>query len=138
MLQNDQSRAKVSERAVRKEQRQQHKTLRTGAPQALTLAIQAVQAGVPLTHLPPAQLLALSARIGNSALLALMAQQQGRNEFTPAVLPAGEAKTEPMTVAASPLDAAASPDWAALPALQTAPAEASGLNTQGGVAFAGS
>lgn len=138
MLQNDQSRAKAPERAEKKEPLQHRKSLRAGASQELTLALQAVQAGVPLVRLPPAQILALSARIGNSALLSLMTQQSRHLPSDPVTLPQGEVQTEPLAVTISPLDAAAPPDWAALPAVQAEPADAAGWNAQGGVSFAGS
>ena len=138
MLQNDQSRAKAPERADKKQPLQHRKPLRAGVPQALTLAMQAVQAGVPLVQLPHAQLLALSARIGNSALIDLMAQQGRQLSFTPVTLPQGEVRTEPLAVTVSPPDMASPPDWAALPAVQAEPADAEGWNAQGGVAFAGS
>lgn len=138
MLQNDQSRAKTPERTEKKEPLQHRNPLRAGVSQELALALQAVQAGISLVQLPPAQLLALSAHIGNSALVDLMAQQGRQLSFAPVTLPQGEARTEPLAVTVSPLDTASSPDWAALPAVQAEPANAAGWNAQGGVSFAGS
>lgn len=138
MLRNEQSRAKASERAEKKAPFQHRKSLRAGVSQELTLALQAVRAGVPLVQLPPVQILALSARIGNSALLSLMAQQSSKISFAPVTLPQGEVRTEPLTVTISPLDTVVPPDWAALPVVQAQPADTAGWNAQGGVSFAGS
>lgn len=138
MLRNEQSRAKASERAEKKAPFQHRKSLRAEGSQELTLALQAVRAGVPLVQLPPVQILALSARIGNSALLSLMAQQSSKISFAPVTLPQGEVRTEPLTVTISPLDTVVPPDWAALSVVQAQPADTAGWNTQGGVSFAGS
>lgn len=137
MQQTEQSRAMQSQPA-RKEEKTAHRQFdRTGAPQTLLLALQAVQAGVPLTRLPASMLLALSAQLGNSALLDLMAQQ-GRGPETITSLPPPRAvETRPMDITTAPVPVVSPPDWAAMPAAQTAPASPAGLAMQGGVSLAG-
>ena len=137
MQQTEQSRAKQSQPA-RKEEKTAHRQFdRTGAPQTLLLALQAVQAGVPLTRLPASMLLALSAQLGNSALLDLMAQQGRGPETITALPPPRAVETRPMDITAAPVPVVSPPDWAAMPAAQTASASPAGLAMQGGVSLAG-
>ena len=105
--------------------------------QTLRIALEAVQAGVPLTRLPAAMVLALSAQLGNSALLALLAGQDRRIEPVTALPPPDAVRTAPKDIKTAPAAASAPPDWAALPAVQAAPAAPDGLAGQGGVSFAG-
>ena len=88
----------------------------------MLLALRAVQAGVPLTSLPAAMVLALSAQLGNSALLDLMAQQGKQIEIVTALPPPDAVRTAPKDIAAAPAAAADPPGWAAMPAVQAAPA----------------
>ena len=103
----------------------------------LLLALRAVQAGVPLTSLPAAMVLALSAQLGNSALLDMMAQQGKQIETVTALPPPDAVRTAPKDIAAAPAAAADPPDWAAMPAVQAAPASPAGLAAQGGAPYAG-
>src|SRR5699024_11942737 len=116
-----------------KEARQQ----KTESGQQMLLALRAVQAGVPLTSLPAAMVLALSAQLGNSALLDLMAQQGKQIETVTALPPPDAVRTAPKDIAAAPAAAADPPDWAAMPAVQAAPASPAGLAAQGGAPYAG-
>lgn len=92
---------------------------------------------MPLTRLPAAMVLALSAQMGNSALLALLAGQDRRIEPVTALPPPDAVRTAPKDIKTASAAASAPPDWAALPAVQAAPAAPDGLAGQGGVSFAG-
>lgn len=134
MQQNEQNAARTS--AHHSQQVREDKQRRRAAQseqQALRIALEAVQAGVPLTRLPAAMVLALSAQMGNSALLALLAGQDRRIEPVTALPPPDAVRTAPKDIKT----ASAPPDWAALPAVQAAPAAPDGLAGQGGVSFAG-
>ena len=136
MQQTEQSVAKTSELHSKQEQKdaQQQKT---ESGQQMLLALRAVQAGVPLTSLPAAMVLALSAQLGNSALLDLMAQQGKQIETVTALPPPDAVRTAPKDIAAAPAAATDPPDWAAMPAVQAAPASPAGLAAQGGAPYAG-
>lgn len=136
MQQTEQSVAKTSELHSKQEQKdaQQQKT---ESGQQMLLALRAMQAGVPLTSLPAAMVLALSAQLGNSALLDLMAQQGKQIETVTALPPPDAVRTAPKDIAAAPAAAADPPDWAAMPAVQAAPASPAGLAAQGGAPYAG-
>lgn len=136
MQQTEQNRAKAVEPARQQKEQQAHPLPDYAPAMALTLALQAVQAGIPLTQMPASMVLALSAEIGNSALLDLMAQQGNSLELITAVPPPLTARTEPFTVTAAPLAALSPPDWAGMPPVQAAPASPSGL-AMGGALFAG-
>lgn len=136
MQQTEQNRAKAVEPARQQKEQQSHAWPEHSQAMALTLALQAVQAGIPLTQMPASMVLALSAEIGNSALLDLMAQQGNSLELITAVPPPLAARTEPFTITATPLAALSSPNWAGMPPVQAAPASPSGL-AMGGALFAG-
>lgn len=136
MQQTEQSVAKTSELHSKQEQKEARQQ-KTESGQQMLLALRAVQAGVPLTSLPAAMVLALSAQLGNSALLDLMAQQGKQIETVTALPPPGAVQTAPKDIAAAPAAAADPPDWAAMPAVQAAPASPAGLAAQGGAPYAG-
>lgn len=136
MQQTEQSVAKTSELHPKQEQKDARQQ-KTESGQQMLLALRAVQAGVPLTSLPAAMVLALSAQLGNSALLDLMAQQGKQIETVTALPPPGAVQTAPKDIAAAPAAAADPPDWAAMPAVQAAPASPAGLAAQGGAPYAG-
>ena len=136
MQQTEQSVAKTSELHPKQEQKDARQQKTESGPQML-LALRAVQAGVPLTRLPAAMVLALSAQLVNSALLDLMAQQGKQIETVTALPPPGAVQTAPKDIAAAPAAAADPPDWAAMPAVQAAPASPAGLAAQGGAPYAG-
>lgn len=136
MQQTEQSVAKTSELHPKQEQKDARQQ-KTESGQQMLLALRAVQAGVPLTSLPAAMVLALSAQLGNSALLDLMAQQGKQIETVTALPPPDAVRTAPKDIAAAPAAAADPPDWAAMPAVQAAPASPAGLAAQGGAPYAG-
>lgn len=136
MQQTEQSVAKTSELHPKQEQKDARQQ-KTESGQQMLLALRAVQAGVPLTSLPAAMVLALSAQLGNSALLDLMAQQGKQIETVTALPPPGAVQTVPKDIAAAPAAAADPPGWAAMPAVQAAPASPAGLAAQGGAPYAG-
>lgn len=137
MQQTEQGQVRTAEPAREQERLHRPALRQDDSRQTLAHALQAVQAGIPLTRLPASMVLALSAQIGNSALLDLMAQQ-GRGPDTVTAHPPQQAvRTEPVQITAAPVQTAAPPPWAAMPAAQTAPASPSGLMTQGGVPYAG-
>lgn len=136
MQQTEQSVAKTSELHPKQEQKDARQQ-KTESGQQMLLALRAVQAGVPLTSLPAAMVLALSAQLGNSALLDLMAQQGKQIETVTALPPPGAVQTAPKDIAAAPAAATDPPDWAAMPAVQAAPASPAGLAAQGGAPYAG-
>ena len=136
MQQTEQSVAKTSELHPKQEQKDARQQ-KTESGQQMLLALRAMQAGVPLTSLPAAMVLALSAQLGNSALLDLMAQQGKQIETVTALPPPGAVQTAPKDIAAAPAAAADPPDWAAMPAVQAAPASPAGLAAQGGAPYAG-
>lgn len=136
MQQTEQSVAKTSELHPKQEQKDARQQ-KTESGQQMLLALRAVQAGVPLTSLPAAMVLAFSAQLGNSALLDLMAQQGKQIETVTALPPPDAVRTAPKDIAAAPAAAADPPDWAAMPAVQAAPASPAGLAAQGGAPYAG-
>lgn len=136
MQQTEQSVAKTSELHSKQEQKEARQQ-KTESGQQMLLALRAVQAGVPLTSLPAAMVLALSAQLGNSALLDLMAQQGKQIEIVTALPPPDAVRTAPKDIAAAPAAAADPPGWAAMPAVQAAPASPAGLAAQGGAPYAG-
>ena len=136
MQQTEQSVAKTSELHSKQEQKEARQQ-KTESGQQMLLALRAVQAGVPLTSLPAAMVLALSAQLGNSALLDLMAQQGKQIEIVTALPPPDAVRTAPKDIAAAPAAAADPPGWAAMPAVQAAPASPAGLAAQGGASYAG-
>ena len=136
MQQTEQSVAKTSELHPKQEQKDARQQ-KTESGQQMLLALRAVQAGVPLTSLPAAMVLALSAQLGNSALLDLMAQQGKQIETVTALPPPDAVRTAPKDSAAAPAAAADPPGWAAMPAVQAAPASPAGLAAQGGAPYAG-
>lgn len=136
MQQTEQSVAKTSELHPKQEQKDARQQ-KTESGQQMLLALRAMQAGVPLTSLPAAMVLALSAQLGNSALLDLMAQQGKQIETVTALPPPDAVRTAPKDIAAAPAAAADPPDWAAMPAVQAAPASPAGLAAQGGAPYAG-
>ena len=136
MQQTEQSVAKTSELHPKLEQKDARQQ-KTESGQQMLLALRAVQAGVPLTSLPAAMVLALSAQLGNSALLDLMAQQGKQIETVTALPPPDAVRTAPKDIAAAPAAAADPPGWAAMPAVQAAPASPAGLAAQGGAPYAG-
>ena len=136
MQQTEQSVAKTSELHSKQEQKEARQQ-KTETGQQMVLALRAVQAGVPLTSLPAAMVLALSAQLGNSALLDLMAQQGKQIETVTALPPPDAVRTAPKDIAAAPAAAADPPGWAAMPAVQAAPASPAGLAAQGGAPYAG-
>lgn len=136
MQQTEQSVAKTSELHPKQEQKDARQQ-KTESGQQMLLALRAVQAGVPLTSLPAAMVLALSAQLGNSALLDLMAQQGKQIETVTALPPPDAVRTAPKDIAAAPAAAADPPDWAAMPAVQAEPASPAGLAAQGGAPYAG-
>ena len=136
MQQTEQSVAKTSELHSKQEQKEARQQ-KTESGQQMLLALRAVQAGVPLTSLPAAMVLALSAQLGNSALLDLMAQQGKQIETVTALPPPDAVRTAPKDIAAAPAAAADPPGWAAMPAVQAAPASPAGLAAQGGASYAG-
>lgn len=136
MQQTEQSVAKTSELHPKQEQKDARQQ-KTESGQQMLLALRAVQAGVPLTSLPAAMVLALSAQLGNSALLDLMAQQGKQIETVTALPPPDAVRTAPKDIAAAPAAAADPPGWAAMPAVQAAPASPAGLAAQGGAPYAG-
>ena len=129
MQQTEQNRAKAVEPTRQQKEQQSHAWPERGQAMALTLALQAVQAGIPLTQMPASMVLALSAEIGNSALLDWMARQGDSLELI-------TARIAPFTITAAPLAALSPPDWAGMPPVQAAPASPSGL-AMGGALFAG-
>ena len=137
MQQTEQSVAKTSELHPKQEQKDARQQKTESGQQTLLLALRAMQAGVPLTSLPAAMVLALSAQLGNSALLDLMAQQGKQIETVTALPPPGAVQTVPKDIAAAPAAAADPPGWAAMPAVQAAPASPAGLAAQGGAPYAG-
>ena len=137
MQQTEQSVAKTSELQPKQEQKDARQQKTESGQQMLLLALRAVQAGVPLTSLPAAMVLALSAQLGNSALLDLMAQQGKQIETVTALPPPDAVRTAPKDIAAAPAAAADPPGWAAMPAVQAAPASPAGLAAQGGAPYAG-
>mgnify|MGYP005774551331 CR=1 FL=1 len=136
MQQTEQSVAKTSELHPKQEQKDARQQ-KTESGQQMLLALRAVQAGVPLTSLPAAMVVALSAQLGNSALLDLMAQQGKQIETVTALPPPDAVRTAPKDIAAAPAAATDPPDWAAMPAVQAAPASPAGLAAQGGAPYAG-
>ena len=136
MQQTEQSVAKTSELHPKQEQKDARQQ-KTESGQQMLLALRAMQAGVPLTSLPAAMVLALSAQLGNSALLDLMAQQGKQIETVTALPPPDAVRTAPKDIAAAPAAAADPPGWAAMPAVQAAPASPAGLAAQGGAPYAG-
>ena len=136
MQQTAQSVAKTSELHSKQEQKEARQQ-KTESGQQMLLALRAEQAGVPLTSLPAAMVLALSAQLGNRALLDRMAQQGKQIETGTALPPPDAVRTAPKDIAAAPAAAADPPDWAAMPAVQAAPASPAGLAAQGGAPYAG-
>ena len=134
MQQTEQNAARTpAHRPLQAQEDKQRRSAAQNEQHTLRLALQAVQAGVPLTRLPAAMVLALSAQMGNSALLDLLAGQDRRIEPVTALPPPDAVRTAPKDIKTAP----APPDWAALPAVQAAPAASDGLAGQGGVPFAG-
>lgn len=138
MQQTEQNAARTpAHRPLQAQEDKQRRGAAQNEQHTLRLALQAVQAGVPLTRLPAAMVLALSAQMGNSALLDLLAGQDRRIEPVTALPPPDAVRTAPKDIKTAPAAASAPPDWAALPAVQAAPAAPDGLAGQGGVPFAG-
>ena len=137
--QTEQSIAKTSEQQTKQERNASRQQMQESGQQTLLLALRAVQAGVPPTRLPAAMVLALSAQLGNSALLDLMAQKGKQIETVTALPPQDAVRTEPKDIAraAAPAAAADPPNWAAMPAVQAAPASPAGIAAQGGAPYAG-
>ena len=134
MQQTEQGRARRPDEAAKQQKQQQARSRPDSAQQLLTLAVQSLQAGMPLERLPAPLILALSGQIGNSALLELMAGQ-GRGPDTARTYP----PAQPVLCRALPVQtgepaAADAPAWSEMPAVQAAPAAPAAL---GGAAFAG-
>ena len=68
---------------------------------------------------------------------AAQSEQQTRIEPVTALPPPDAVRTAPKDIKTASAAASAPPDWAALPAVQAAPAAPDGLAGQGGVSFAG-
>lgn len=138
MQQTEQNAARTpAHRPLQAQEDKQRRGAAQNEQHTLRLALQAVQAGVTLTRLPAAMVLALSAQLGNSALLDLMAQQGKQIETVTALPPPDAVRTAPKDIAAAPAAAADPPGWAAMPAVQAAPASPAGLAAQGGAPYAG-
>lgn len=110
-------------------ERQHHRHTRQNAPRMAAMALRAVQAGVPLTGIPPAWVMALSGQIGNDALAGLL--EQKREPFEAVIPPAAAVRTDPFVIQAGEPAASAPPDWSAMPVLQQ-----SGASGQGGDSLA--
>lgn len=99
-------------------------------------ALQAVQAGVPLTQIPYDLVLTLSGQIGNQALLGWMAQRAGRVQTVSLMPPVHPVQTQPFSVHADVPEVLTPPEWTQMPALGTAPGAVPRLSVQGGGLFA--
>ena len=126
MQQIEQGRDRVVRPAERDAQTQNQRFQPDSGP-ILTAALQAVQAGVPLQSLPAPVVLALSASVGNSGLLDLLALQSNRRETATAPMEQPSVQTEPFQVGPVPQETVSPPAWTAFPAAQAAPASPAGL-----------
>lgn len=105
-------------RTTRQESRK-NQPLREGEALALQLALDVLRAGGSLEQLPAEAVLALSGRIGNSALLSLLTRREPE-PAPPVTFPAG-LDTAPLPVPDLTPDLTAGPDFGAAP-LETAAA----------------
>lgn len=102
----------------------------------MACALQAVQAGVPLTQMPDDLVLMLSGQVGNQALLGWMAQHVGRMQAVSLLPPVYPVQTEPFCVHVDVPEVLTPPEWTQMPALGTAPGVVPGVSVQGGGLFA--
>jgi len=126
MRQTDQE--KISGPARQDDKQQLQKSCTNTAP-LLTLALQALQNGTPVSSLPPQIVLGLSAKIGNDALLSILMRQRYRLENTGSFPPQHATATLPFQAVPSEPALADPPDWVATPDILSAPAPAGSIQT---------
>ncbi len=83
----------------------------------LTIAVQALQRGVPLESLPPGMVLELSSRIGNDALVSMLSRQTRNIENPDCTLPVGKTDAHAFEVTHTEVDEAAPPVWDSMPVI---------------------